>query len=144
MRQILLLVVVTILTGCAAVRHHEAAAPLRFDGVYQSERIDDYYYYLRFFSDGTVIEVSSTDQPEALRKWFSRGHPGVSTGVVRIEGSHLGFSVTSDVGVVDYTGEIEGDQLRLDSYSHINRHQDRRWYSFVKWQDEPKDVPDKK
>ena len=124
-----------LVAGCATPSIRSADTGLRYDGIYRSSRkaSDDNWYYLRFYSDGTVIRVSSTGQPEDLRKWFSREHPGLSFGLVTIHGNHLSFSVTSEVGIVDHSGEIDGDQLHLDSYSHTNQHRGSNRYVFLKW-----------
>jgi hypothetical protein len=68
-----------LVAGCATPSIRSADTVLRYDGIYSSlgEESGDYWYYLRFFSDGTVITVSSTGQPEEFRKWFYKEHYGV-------------------------------------------------------------------
>jgi hypothetical protein len=134
MRNILILGLAVILTSCAKIGDHETA--LRFDGIYQSERTGDYWYYLRFYPDGTVIEVSSTGQPNDLRQWFTKEHDGVSTGKVTLKGKRISFSAVSSAGSVDYDGELVGNQLRLHSYCHINEHRSNNLYVFVRWEAE--------
>jgi hypothetical protein len=110
---------------------------LRYDGLYRATNSAlgsaDYSAYLRFYPDGEVIKVSSTGKPEDLRKWFSKEHAGVSRGTVIIQGNRVSFSAVSTEGVVDYTGEIEGDRIRLDSFSRINQNRSSEIYVFVKW-----------
>ena len=129
-----LVIILFFVAACAAPVFASPQATLRYDGVYRSKRIADYWNYLRFYSDGTVIEVSSTGKPKDLRKWFSKdnaSHPSI--GKITIKGNHLSFSVVSTEGTVDYTGEIRENRIRLRSYSHINEHRATRVYSFIKW-----------
>lgn len=128
---LLALAPVVILAGCATYRERDAT--LRFDGVYQSERIENYWHYLRFYPDDNVITVSSTAQPNDLQPWFTREHTGVSKGKIRLKGKSISFSGESKAGVIDYEGELVGDQLRLHSHSHINGHQNTHSYVFVRW-----------
>ncbi len=96
------------------------------DGIYQSRRISEgglnYWYYLRFYSDGTVITCSSTGQQNQIVHWFNKENSLVSVGHYKIMGSLISFSVSSDCGVVDYAGEIVGNTIVVHSYSHINGH----------------------
>ncbi len=103
---------------------------IRYDGVYQSEE-KDYYLYLRFFEDGTVIATSSDRRPEEVIGWFQKEHPYVSTGAYAIRGEEVTFSAASATGVVDYSGEVKGEKLSLHSFRHIDGHQEEREYSFV-------------
>ncbi len=135
MKNILILGLAVTLTSCATIGDHEAE--LHYDGVYQSDRTEDYYSYLRFYPDGTVINVSSTGQPNDLRQWFAKGHDGVSSGKVKLKDKRISFSALSSKGTVDYDGELEGNQLRLHSYSHINEHRRSGLYVFVRWETEP-------
>lgn len=99
------------------------------EGLWQSERIDDYWEYLRFYSDGTVIEVGSPGTPAEVTKWFRRPFDG--WGKYEIQGSTVRFSIGADDDRVDYRGELQGSTLTLDSLSHINGHQGRDSYHKV-------------
>ncbi len=103
---------------------------IRYDGVYQSEE-KDYFLYLRFFEDGTVIATSSDRRPEEVIGWFQKEHPYVSAGAFAVQGEELTFSAASATGVVDYSGEVKGEKLALHSYRHIDGHQEEREYNFV-------------
>jgi hypothetical protein len=103
---------------------------LRYDGIYQAEE-DDYYLYLRFFDDGTVLSASSNGQPEEVIGWFQKGHPFVSAGAYAVDGRDITFSAANPNGVVDYDGQLEEGALALRSYSHINGFQSERRYQFV-------------
>jgi hypothetical protein len=107
-------------------------AAVRFDGLYQSASEGKSWEYLRFYADGTVLTVTSDGNPQQVARWFHKQHQYLSKGRYRIEGSTIVFSSTySAVGTVDYSGTIEGDTLRLDSYSHINSYRGRQEYQFV-------------
>jgi hypothetical protein len=103
---------------------------IRYDGVYQSED-KNYYLYLRFFEDGTVIATSSDRRPEEVIGWFQKEHPYVSAGAYAIQGEEVTFSAASPTGVVDYSGQVNGGKLSLRSYRHADGHQEEREYSFV-------------
>lgn len=123
-------------TAPAAPSHGNS---LRYDGIYRSEpsrpmgSSTDYWEYLRFYSDGSVISVSSTGQPKDLRAWFSKEAPGVSLGKVATQGNRLSFTAVNTSGSVDYSGEVDGDRMCLRTRSHINEHQESKAYVFVKW-----------
>lgn len=103
---------------------------IRYDGVYQSEE-KDYFLYLRFFEDGTVIATSSERQPEEVIGWFQKEHPYVFTGAYAVNGKEITFSAASPTGVIDYNGEVKGGRLSLRSYRHTDGHQEEREYNFV-------------
>lgn len=93
------------------------------EGLYQSVPIGESLTFLRFYSDGIVIEVATTADatPADMLRWFRR--PFDSWGKYEIQGSTIQFSITSPEGVVDYRGELQGTTLTLDSLSHINGRQ---------------------
>ena len=77
-----------------------------------------YNNYLRFYSDGTVIGVSSTGTPAQIEPWFKA--PYRNSGKFSLEGFSVKFSLTDAAATVDYDGVVRGSVLQLDSYSHIN------------------------
>ncbi len=103
---------------------------IRFDGLYQAEQ-DDYYTYLRFFGDGTVITANSSGQPEEVVGWFQKGHPFVSTGVYTINGDEISFSAAGAGITNEYNGQLTDQILSLRSYSQINGFQEEYEYRFV-------------
>ena len=103
---------------------------LRYDGIYQAEE-GDYYLYLRFFDDGTVLVATSNGQPEEVIGWFQKDHPFVSAGAYAVSGQAITFSAASPNEVVDYDGEVSEGTLLLRSYSHIHGFQSERQYHFV-------------
>ncbi len=136
----LLAIMLTLGSGCVRSTTQPLDATLRYDGVYMSGKEDSddesYRRYLRFYPDGEVIQVSSTGQPQDIRKWFSKERTDLSRGKVTVKGKRIFFSAVSAEGAVDYTGEADGDQLHLDHLSHINHYRGRDVYVFVKWRAE--------
>ena len=114
-------------------------AKLRFDGFYQTKaEIDKHnndttYYYLRFYSTGKVISVSSDGTPDDLKTWFNLDKEDISAGSYKITGNKLYFStVAKDGGTVVYYGKIKNRyRLVLRSISLINGRQTREKYHFV-------------
>jgi len=104
---------------------------LRYDGLYQSVRQDDSIMYLRFYEDGTVLSVGSTGNPEQVAVWLNKTYRNGSVGLYVIRDLVLEFTVTSKEGAVDYTGTINGEELTLDIYSHINGYRATSVYHFV-------------
>jgi len=88
------------------------------DGVYQSKPVQignehsPYFYnYLRFFSNGNVISVSSPNTPKELKKWFVDTNKNISKGIYKIVGNHISFHCISPRGRVNYNGDILADSL---------------------------------
>lgn len=106
-------------------------AALRYDGLYQSPQ-PSYTMYLRFYADGTVLTVSSSGSAGQVATWFGKNHDNISTGKYVIQNSTLTFSATSAAGVVDYSGTINGEDIKLDMTSHINGNKSTDDYHFVK------------
>lgn len=109
---------------------------LRYDGLYVTKLPVDYgitsYSYLRFYVDGTVIESSiQGDRSAEAMRWFDKGDRSISSGSYNTNGNEIQFSIRSDSGVVDYSGRIIGDELRLHSYSHINGFETDDEWAFV-------------
>lgn len=88
--------------------------------------------YLRFYPDGTVIESSIRGEPSIeVKSWFDKSDPTISTGQFNLFGNRIEFSVTSEAGIVEYSGEILNDNLRLHFVSHINGNYGDDDYGFV-------------
>jgi len=114
---------------------------IRFDGFYQSiaqvgpignQDNDTAYYYLRFYSTGRVISVSSDGTANDLKRWFKLGKDNVSVGSFEIAGKKLYFSTTAKEGSVIYRGKIKNPYyLVLRAKSLINGHRGRNKYYFV-------------
>jgi len=107
---------------------------LKFNGVYRSTKANDGWQYLRFYSDGTVISVSSTGDSDAVARWFKKENTeskGLPHGRYEIKDQRLSFSAATKRGTVDYEGVIEENALTLKSHSRINDHRATRTFSFV-------------
>ena len=107
---------------------------LRYDGLYQSSQVKNYWYYLRFYADGTVITVSSTGTPVDVKKWFTSENVksrNFSHGKYELTESHIFFSSKSRNGIVDYEGDIEGAEIDMNVHSHINGAKIERKFYFV-------------
>lgn len=106
---------------------------VRFNGLYQSEKIDDYWCYHRFYDDGTVFTVSSSGKPEDVIRWLTKENRAkYSSGTFLTVGREIKFSSTDDYGTVDYDGRIEGNKLILKHHSHINGNRGVSEYTFRK------------
>ena len=140
MRNEMLFLLATLLLlagGCSNPPIRPVGASLKYDGVYRStEKPLHYWNYLRFYPDGEVMEVSSTGTPDDLRNWFNEENLELRRGKFTIDGKSLTFSTVSSQGDVDYTGEVDGDHIHLNIYSHINHYQESDVYVFVRWQTE--------
>ncbi len=113
---------------------------LRFDGLYRSKHTD-YSYYIRFYSDGAVVAISSSDEPFQAVKLVNKSFYGSSKGRYTKDAARLDFSVTSQSGTVDYSGTIQGEELQLNSFSHINNARGSKTFHFVEIPGLPSDEP---
>lgn len=107
-----------------------AVIALRYDGVYMS-RANDYYQYVRFYADGSLVEMSSSGKPQEIAKWFNSSSPNVSKGKYALNQASIQFSATDSFGTVDYVGTIEGLRIKLATFSHINGHKGTYEYNFI-------------
>jgi hypothetical protein len=115
-------------------KNAETDSLLRLDGIYQSDlqtneaTADKSTSYLRFYSDSTVINVSSSGTPQQIKSWFVKGHENVSQSTYHITGNHLTFAVDN----VLYDGEIVSrDKLQLHTHSNSNNHNADVTYVFA-------------
>lgn len=129
--------------SCATGAHTPASVPLRTDGLYWSSPADTSKDggpplisrgYLRFYADGTVLDVTSTGAPSDLRRWFYRGRRNLGVGRYVIEGQQIRFSVFFENGQIDFAGTAETDSLRLHVVPQPNGHQRTVTYYFVPWE----------
>jgi hypothetical protein len=137
----MILRILTTFLLCATLQAQAGEVPLssenlvRYDGVYVSERQTagnvNYWSYLRFFPDNTVIVAASTDSIEKAFKWLSKEHPGVSSGELAIRVGKLSFTTTVSGKDIDYVGEFSGKHLYLQTYSHITKTLGKHDYVFV-------------
>jgi hypothetical protein len=66
-----------------------------------------------------------------VASWLNKAYQNSLEGQYGIRDSKLEFTATSREGAVDYTGTINGNELTLDIFSHINGYKDTCVYHFV-------------
>jgi len=66
---------------------------VRFDGLYQSESDSESKHFLRFYSDSSVISVSSIGEATDVIKWLKK--PYDDQGKFEIKGNMIYFTTTS-------------------------------------------------
>ena len=104
---------------------------LRFDGLYQSVSESDSRHFLRFYSDSTVISVTSTGEATDVIKWLKK--PYDNQGKFEIKGNRIYFTTTSSYGTVVYEGLIDTEyKLILKVKSLINGHLSEELFYFIK------------
>lgn len=116
-----------LFVGCISKKN-----TIQFKGIYQSSKIDDYYFYLRFYENDTVIETSSTGKPRHLKNWFNKNKESISKGKYYLKNDSLFFETKSDYGIILYKGCFKNGKLLLKHYSKINQHKSLNVYSFKK------------
>jgi hypothetical protein len=116
------------------------SSSVRSDGLYISDVLIskkvNYRKFFRFYSDGTVLHVSSTGKPSEIIKWFSkegnqRSGYSFGQGRFKIEGDQINFSTTSKTGTVDFEGSVFEKSLILKFHSHINGNRGMEEYIFT-------------
>jgi len=106
---------------------------VRFDGLYQTETdsVEHYRSFLRFYADSTVISVTSTGEAKDIIKWLKK--PYKDQGVYEIKNNNIRFSTTSSYGTVVYTGVINDEyKLTLKTKSLINGNESEEIFYFIK------------
>ncbi|MFB6344035.1 hypothetical protein ACE1ET_20110 [Saccharicrinis sp. FJH62] len=113
---------------------------LQFNGLYETECAFDEnddegtQCYLRFYSDGKVISVSTVCEGSAsdLKGWFNVENKNISVGNYKINKHKIQFSTTSKAGTVEYRGRIDKNgQIKLRTKSLINGYKSREKYRFI-------------
>ncbi len=114
----------------AAERVSTGKDGLRFDGVYS--RFDGAMHrHLRFFEDGKVNFILIDKGPGVMSKGFGKAfHQKHGGGTFRLDGENVAFTITQFDVVVDYSGKIRTDDLRLNIFSHKTQHRSRETFTF--------------
>jgi hypothetical protein len=102
---------------------------IRFDGIYQSEKVEFYWYYLRFFENGVVAVSSSPDHINTIRRHLTASHD--KTGTYTINNGKIDFIINIPRGSVEYSGYAENDLLKFHVISHINGNISDREFRFI-------------
>ena len=113
-------IVLAILFGTSA-----AAQTIKYDGYYYAfadAHNDSSWHYLRFYPDGTVIEVNSIARPGKLMANFKKEvSPDLFQGTYTLNGNELQFSVANQrKQKVVYKGRVDNDRLNLRVHSFVN------------------------
>lgn len=107
---------------------------IKFNGLYQSEERDGYWYYLRFYDDGVVLSASITgDNVTNIAKWFNRDSVNSSRGIFQADGESVQFSCSSSNGTVNYKGRVLDNGLALNHHSLINGYRAEHLYRFIEF-----------
>lgn len=100
------------------------------DCEYDIERSETFCRYIRFYSDGTVIGVTTSGNPREIKPWFRK--PYSDSGNFEIKNRKIKFSLVSPQGKVDYEGVVQGSKLRLNIVSHINGNRSTEEFFWVR------------
>jgi hypothetical protein len=105
----------------------------RCDGVYQSDKIDNHFEFIRFYKDSTVFTVSAEASPQHIFNWLKKENigKGISNGRYEIRDNLISFTSTSNYGTVEYHGTIHDMSMVLNWYSHINGNKGKKHYFFI-------------
>jgi hypothetical protein len=117
-----------LLAGCSG-SPARTVSPLRYDGIY-SVKTSTETCYLRFYTDGTVVDSCSTDPPEVMLS-LNRNWRDVSRGRFQLNGQHIIFSTNNPAGIVDYSGAAAYDRLFLHYHSRINNREGTSTFTFT-------------
>ena len=103
---------------------------LRTDGLYRaSSTSEDSCWYLRFYADGTVLQVVSTGDAQQISSWFNKSkHFGYKD---HGEYSRSGGSITFTIWETEYDGTVGVDEIRLTQFYRNTGYSAERIYSFV-------------
>lgn len=132
-KSLLLITIVINLFGCSSEEENIETGVIRFNGVYQSEKVDDYWSYISFYKEGEVISVSSIGTPKEISSWFNRENKNISIGTYELEVDEISFTTTSSNRVVEFEGYFNEDLLVVEIYSQINGSQRTGRYTFVEY-----------
>jgi hypothetical protein len=138
----LLTILITFASICSGHGQTVKSGQVRFNGLYKTskeidkEDNDSTSYFIRFYPDGTVIDVSSGGGVEDLKNWFNLKMDRVSIGKYEIHGKRIRFSTTQNgVGTVIYQGRFHDHYLLIKWKSLINGRKGRERYYFVEVKD---------
>jgi Caspase domain len=97
-----------------ATQEKNAGPLIRYDGVYRVIKDAKTTYWLRFYEDGTVIDVvTSGGMPEQIARWFDRSNQNVGQGIYQVHDSKIAFSTRDKYATLTYSGIIGITSLQL-------------------------------
>ena len=135
-----LILLLTLLYSFSSFGQGDKKSLLKFDGYYQTdcdtEKGDDEgsQDYLRFYSDGKVINVGTDCDGtiSELKGWFNINAEQVGQGDYKIKGRRIYFSTKSKTGIIKYKGRIKKDgEIKLKWKSLINGSKGHDRYKFI-------------
>ena len=135
-----LILLLTLFYSLSSFGQSDKKYLLKFDGYYQTdcytEKGDDEgsQDYLRFYSDGKVINVGTDCEGTIteLNNWFNINAEQVGKGNFETKGRRLFFSTQSKTGIIKYKGRIKkGGQIKLKWKSLINGSRGHGRYKFI-------------
>jgi hypothetical protein len=99
---------------------------LQYSGLYVSHKYNaqdhavEYHRYLRFYADGVVLEVTTTEPPHEVIDYLERANPSVAHGYYAAnEDGVIHFAVSAYYGVIVFAAQLRGDSLVADLYGHV-------------------------
>ena len=98
----------------------------------RSDTPEEYYLYLRFYKDCTVVGASSIGEPEQVVRWLHPENKNISVGSYQFKNDSLFLKLTGENGSVLYRGLKQKKGLFLSSASMINGNKADRFYHYVK------------
>jgi len=110
-----------------------ASVSINCNGLYYYSNAVDDNYYLRFYSDSTVIDVSSTGNLTQVAKWFNRDKFGLAVGKYKVVKDSIIFVTTMPgYGDLNYSGLINNDRTEIDLeiYSPVNKKGSKHIFKF--------------
>lgn len=128
----ILISICTILLGTSL-----KAQTLKFDGYYHAfadAHNDSSWHYLRFYPDGTVIEVNSVARPGKLMANFKKdASPYLYQGTYKLTGNELQFSLADQSKQkIVYKGTLNNNILKLHSHAFSNGFEGDETFQYVK------------
>jgi hypothetical protein len=92
----------------------EGNCKLEYDGLYYSQIDSDYFAYVKFYEDGTVLHTTSIEKIDEVTKFFTKEYKtNVLSGTYSFGKCNVSFNVFGKTGAMKFKGDLEGDTLYL-------------------------------
>lgn len=76
-----------------------------------------YYNYLKFYSDGTFLYLTSNGDIENINEWFTIEKFSGEKGSFTIKNDRIDANTPAAIGTIYFDGCVYGDKLILRSYN---------------------------
>lgn len=93
---------------------------VQYDGIYETDPVNEFRTYLRFYEDGTVVGVSFKGNIESVASWLCKGAEHASQGVFSVAAGEIEFSTTALDVTVNYQGLLSVTGMELNWHSLFN------------------------